>query len=160
MAAAVAPPKVSGGAVRLRTCRFHRAMTSTTPTKEAALIRNAVPTPAIAMITPASAGPIARAKLNSIPLSAVAEARSSLGTSSGNTARHVGLSKASPAERANVRNSSHIGEIRPAMVTPASTMPTPAIHISVNRMSLRRSTMSPMAPAGSANTKNGRALAV
>src|ERR1700683_2323028 len=34
------------------------------------------------------------------------------------------------------------------------------IHVSVNRTSLRRSTMSPMAPAGSAKIKNGRELAV
>ena len=109
MAAAVAPPSVSGGVDRLRGCRFQRAMITMTPRKDAALMANAVPTPDAAITIPASAGPKARAKLNSMPLSADADARSSLGTSSGKTARQVGLSKASPAERANVRTSSSDG---------------------------------------------------
>src|SRR5450755_635872 len=131
-----------------------------TPTKDAALMANAVPTPDAAMTTPASAGPTARAKLNSMPLSADADARSSWGTSSGKTARQLGLSNASPADRAKVRISNTSGDMSPAMVTTASTMATVAIHTSVNKINFRRSTMSPMDPAGKANTKNGRALAV
>ena len=160
MAAAVAPPNVSGGVDRLRGCRFQRAMTTMTPRKEAALMANAVPTPDAAITIPASAGPKARAKLNSMPLSADADARSSFGTSSGKTARQVGLSKASPAERANVRTSSSDGVICPLMVVAVRTMATLAIHTSVNKISFRRSTMSPMDPAGRAKTKNGKALAV
>src|SRR5216684_1777229 len=57
--------------------------------------------------TPANAGPTARARLNSIPLSAEAASRSSFATNSGRTARHVGVSKASPAESANVSASRH-----------------------------------------------------
>src|SRR5437016_8657317 len=52
------------------------------------------------------AGPIARAKLNSMPLSAMAGNKSSRGTTSGRTARHVGASSASPIERASVKSSS------------------------------------------------------
>ena len=121
---------------------------------------NAVPTPAAAMMMPAIAGPMARAKLNSMPLRAEADARSSFETSSGKTARQVGLSNASPAERPNVRISKSIGDMRPLIVTVARTMATPAIQTSVNKINLRRSTMSPMAPAGRAKMKNGRELAV
>src|SRR5258705_3254764 len=50
--------------------------------------------------------------------------------------------------------------MRPRIVTTASTVATRTIQNSVYRISRRRSTMSPMAPAGSAKTKNGRADAV
>ena len=146
--------------MRFVTGRFHRATTKMTPRNDAALTRKAVPAFAIAMTMPPSAGPMARAKLNSMPLSAAAAARSSCETSSGKTARHEGLSMASPAERAKVRTRSNTGESNPAKVTPARTMATQAIHTSVNKISLRRSTMSPRAPAGKARTKKGRALAV
>src|SRR5438094_7475447 len=53
---------------------------------------------------PASAGPTARAKLNSMPLSADAAGRSSFSTSSGRTARQVGVSNASPADSAKSQN--------------------------------------------------------
>ena len=112
------------------------------------------------MSTPASAGPTARAKLNSMPLRADAAARSALPTSSGNTARQVGVSIASPAERANVSASSSHGEMKPPMVATASTIATPSIQNSQYRINLRRSTMSPIAPAGNANTKNGNDEAV
>src|SRR5215470_2045155 len=46
------------------------------------------------------------------------------------------------------------------MVRTASTRETPTIHVSVKRISFRRSTRSPIAPAGSANTKKGKADAV
>ena len=92
---------------------------------------NAAPTLHAAITTPASAGPTARARLNSMPLSADADARSSFETSSGKTARQVGLSNASPAERANVRISSNSGDISPPKVRTASMIATPAIHISV-----------------------------
>jgi hypothetical protein len=93
-------------------------------------------------------------------LSADAAARSSFVTISGRTARHLGVSNASPAERANVSASRSHGEITATIVVTASTVATPAIQNSVYRISRRRSTMSPMAPAGSAKTKNGRADAV
>ena len=109
---------------------------------------------------PASAGPTARAKLNSIPLSADAAGRSSFRTSSGRTARHVGVSNASPADNAKVRISSITGDIHPARVITANTRETASIHVSVKRISLRRSTISPTAPAGNAKTKNGSADAV
>src|SRR5580700_4789591 len=136
MAATVAPVNVSGGAVRLRIGLFHLATTRITPTNDTKFATNAVATPATAMTTPASAGPTARARLNSIPFSADAAARSSLATSSGRTARHVGVSNASPAESANVNTSSSQGDIRPAMVKTARRKATPIIHDSVARTNL------------------------
>src|SRR5579864_583958 len=160
IAAIVAPVTVSGGVACLTAGRFQRATTRITPKKDKVFKRNAAPMPANAITKPASAGPTARAKLNSMPFSAEAAGRSSLRTSSGNTARQVGVSNASPAERAKVRMRSSTGDILPAIVITASTIATTTIHISVNRITLRRSTMSPMAPAGRARIKNGRADAV
>src|SRR5271169_6918978 len=109
MAATVAPANVSGGALLLRIGLFHLATTRMTPKNDTKFATNAVATPAAAMRTPASAGPTARARLNSIPFSADAAARSSLETSSGRIARQVGVSNASPAERVNVSTSSSHG---------------------------------------------------
>ena len=159
-AATVAPATVSGGVVRRRIGRFHRATSRITPKNETTLSANAAPTPTAAMMKPASAGPTALAKLNSMPFSAEAAARSSFLTSSGRIARHVGVSIASPAESANVRPSRSHGDMNPPIVATASTVATPTIQNSVYRINLRRSTMSPIAPAGSANTKNGSADAV
>src|SRR5579872_6580520 len=121
MAARVAPTIDSGGVERLTAGRRQRAITRITPKNESVLIRNAVPTPARAITPPASAGPTARAKLNSIPFRADAAARSSFSTNSGKTARQVGDSKASPAERQNVRMRRSIGDIAPAIVRAART---------------------------------------
>src|SRR5260370_5550608 len=156
----VAPVTVSGGVVRLTAGRFQRATTRITPKKDKVFNRNAAPIPANAITKPASAGPTARAKLNSMPLSADAAGRSSFSTNSGKTARQVGVSNASPADRAKVRMRSSTGDILPAIVTTASATAITTIHISVNKITLRRSTMSPMAPAGRARIKNGRADAV
>src|SRR5580700_3972151 len=82
MAATVAPVNVSGGAVRLRIGLFHLATNRMTPKNDTKFRTNAAATPATVMTMPASAGPTARERLNSIPLSADAAARSSLGTSS------------------------------------------------------------------------------
>src|SRR5215472_17381677 len=102
----VAPVNVSGGAVDLRIGLFHRATTKITPPNDMTLATKAVGTPATAITKPAAAGPTARARLNSMPFKAEADAKSSLGTNSGKIARQVGVSNASPAERANVNASS------------------------------------------------------
>src|ERR1700692_3341945 len=106
MAATVAPEKDSDGGLLFRTGLFHRATTRMTPKNDTKFVTKAAATPATDMITPASAGPTARARLNSIPLSAEAAARSSLGTHSGRIARHAGASNASPAESHNVSTKS------------------------------------------------------
>src|ERR1700688_2297321 len=160
IAATAAPVTVSGGVVRLTATRLQRATTRMTPKNDSVFKRNAAPMLANAITKPANAGPTARAKLNSIPFSAEAAGKSSFETSSGKTARQVGVSNASPAESANVRTSSATGDILPAIVIAASTTATITIHVSVRRITLRRSTMSPMAPAGSAKMKNGKADAV
>src|SRR5579864_9291756 len=125
MAATVAPDRDSGGALLLRTGLFHLATTTMTPKNDIKFVTNAAATPTADMITPARAGPTARARLNSIPFSADAAARSSLGTNSGSTARQAGVSNASPAERANVSTSSSQGDITPAMVRIARIKATP-----------------------------------
>lgn len=89
--ATVPPQTVSGSHLRLGTDRFHRAITAITPMNETALRKKAVPTPAAATMKPANPGPIARAKLNLIPFNAEAAGRSSFGTTSGKTARQVGV---------------------------------------------------------------------
>jgi hypothetical protein len=137
---------------------FARATTKITPMNETAFSRNADPAPAAAIGRPARPGPTARAKLNSMPLSADAAGRSSFLTSSGKTARQLGDSKASPAD--NAKASSGSGQTDPVRVSAANIRATPTIQLSVYRINLRRSTMSPMAPAGSAKMKNGKAEAV
>src|ERR1700678_1828476 len=160
MSPTVAPENVSGGAVSLRTGLFHFATTRMTPKNATKFATNAAATPATAITTPASAGPTARARLNSIPFSADAAARSSLGTNSGRIARHEGVSNASPADSANVNTSNTQGDINPPMVSTQRTSATLAIHTSAARISLRRSTISPAAPAGSDSRKYGRDEAV
>ena len=160
IAATVAPVTVSGGVARLTATRFQRNTTRMTPKNDSVFKTNAAPMPAKAITKPANAGPTARAKLNSMPFSAEAAGKSSFETSSGKTARHVGVSNASPAESANVRTSSRTGDILPAIVIAASAAATTTIHVSVRRITLRRSTMSPIAPAGSAKMTNGKADAV
>src|SRR6202451_1285638 len=160
MAATVAPENDSAGALLLRTGLFHLATTRMTPKNDTKFATNAVATPAAVMIMPASAGPTARARLNSIPFSADAAAMSSLGTNSGRIARHVGVSNASPAESANVNTSSSQGDMKPAMVKPARSRATPIIHDSVARTSLRRSKISPAEPAGRAYRRDGHETAV
>jgi hypothetical protein len=60
---------------------------------------------------------------------------------------------ASPTDRAKVRMRSSTGEILPAMVITASTTATTTLQISVNRISLRRSTMSPIGPGRESQNK-------
>src|SRR5579859_3266672 len=70
MAAAVAPVNVSAGAVRLRIGLFHLATTRMTPKNETTFATKAIATPAAAITAPATAGPTALARLNSIPFRA------------------------------------------------------------------------------------------
>ena len=67
---------------------------------------------------------------------------------------------ASPADSANVRASSSHGVMRPPIVATAMAVATHSIQASAYKMSARRSTMSPIAPAGSAKRKNGSVDAV
>ena len=119
-----------------------------------------MPIPAATIRNPPSAGPSARAKLNSIPFRAMAGIKPCCGTSSGRTARQVGASSASPIDKASVKRSSAQGVIKCSAVRIASATATENIHTSVVSISFRRSKMSPKAPAGSARRKNGNAEAV
>lgn len=105
----VAPVIVSGGVVCFRIGRFHLATTRITPQNDMTFATKAVETPATAITMPAAAGPTALARLNSMPFKADAAAKSSLDTNSGRTARQVGVSKASPADKANVSDKQQPG---------------------------------------------------
>src|SRR5262249_43421071 len=125
---------------------FHLATTRMTPKNDTKLATKAVATPAAAITTPASAGPTALARLNSIPFRADAAARSSFDTTSGRIARQVGVSNASPAESANVSASNNQGVIILLMVSTARISATAIIQASVYRTNLRRSKISPAEP--------------
>src|SRR5882757_11211132 len=67
-AARIAPDTVSRSEPGWRGGRFHRAITHNTPRYDAAFSENTVAIPNAAIRNPPSAGPIARARLNSMPL--------------------------------------------------------------------------------------------
>ena len=159
-AARIAPDTVSRSGPGWCGCRFHRAITHSTPRYDIAFSENTVAIPDAAMRNPPSAGPIARAKLNSMPFRAMAGINPSCGTTSGRTARQVGASSASPIDKASVKKSRTQGVIKCSTVRTASTTAAENIHTSVVSISFRRSKMSPKAPAGSASRKNGNAEAV
>ncbi len=116
-------------------------------------------TPTAPITRPPSAGPITREMLMPRPLSASAGASSFLGTSSGSTARKAGVSNAEPASSTKIRMRSVIGVIAPITVSTHSTTITASMKICAMMRSLRRSTMSASAPAGSANRNIGSAVA-
>ena len=124
-----------------------------------ALIRKVAPTPASPITRPPSAGPITREMLMPRPLSASAGPSSFLGTSCGSTARKAGVSNAEPASSTKIRMRSVIGVIAPITVSTHRSSITASIKICATMRSLRRSTMSASAPAGSANRNIGSAVA-
>src|SRR5205823_8321243 len=111
-------------------------------------------------VRPATAGPIARARLSETPDKVIALASSSRGTISGTIACHTGWFIATPIPRAEVSERSNQGVIQPKSVTTPRTPATTVIHVCVKSRYLRLSTRSPMAPAGRAKRKRGRLEAV
>src|SRR5205807_8845992 len=113
MPARSAPITRSPGSTEWRAGGFHAINTAITPTNETALRIKVALAPADATIIPPSAGPRARAILKLIPLSAIAEVSSAVGTRLGTTASHAGAFIADPTPSARVRISSNHGVIAP-----------------------------------------------
>ena len=82
-----------------------------------------------------------------------------LGTSSGSTARNAGVSKAEPVSSTKISSSKVIGVTSLVTVSRQSTSITASMNTWAMIRSLRRSTMSASAPAGSANRNIGSAVA-
>ena len=116
---------------------------------------NTAPTPSVAITTPASAGPAARAMLTPMLERLTAAGSCSRATSSGTTAWNEGAASAAPIPRASVKTSSSAGVIQPASVARPSAS-APSTDQSCARISRRRrSSMSPSAPAGRSSRNMG-----
>ena len=123
-----------------------------TPKNETAFSRKASPEPAAAMISPPNAGPMARATLKPAEFHATPAAKLRGETTSGVMACHAGSFSTAPKPIRQVSTSSRVGVILPASVSPPRAAAASTIQLCVNSNSLRRSTMSASAPAGSTTT--------
>src|SRR5947199_1500933 len=126
------------------------------PTHDNAFSANTSHTPTDATRTPAIAGPMAREMLMPMLFSAMADGSSSALTSSGTIAAHAGIVIAVPTPTAKVNASSPQGVVMSRAVSSASTPTTIRKYTWTAISSLRRSTISAIAPAGSASSITGR----
>jgi hypothetical protein len=150
----------SGGSSLGRAWGRQRNTTISTPTTETAFSRNTAAGPIAAMITPARAGPTARAMLYVALLRATAFGISGRGTSSGRIACQAGAVAALPRPMAKLRPRSSQGPTASSPVRAARSRPMTSIQLWVSSSSRRRSTTSARAPAGSPTKKSGRLPAV
>src|SRR5260370_39104171 len=111
------------------------------------------------MITPAMAGPSARAMLIATAPSPTAAGNSSRDTVSGMIACQEGRSIALPAPMASVITSNIHGCTTPAIVSTPSNVVTRNNHTCAMSRMRRRSSTSASAPAGSASKNRGRVVA-
>ena len=139
--------------------RRQRQRTKKTPSTDTALTKNTGPGPPATMITPARAGPIARAMLIAMLPSPTAAGSSSRGTVSGMRACQAGKSIALPAPMASVITSSIHGWITPVIVSTPSNAVVRNHHTCAMSRIRRRSKMSARAPAGSASRNSGSVVA-
>ena len=157
--ARIAAASRSAGSTAALGCRRQRHSTQKTPTTDTALMKNTGPGPPATIITPAIAGPIARAMLIATLPSPTAAGNSSRGTVSGMMACQAGKSTALPAPMASVITSSIQGWMTPVIVsTPSSAVVTNHHTCAMSRIR-RRSKMSARAPAGSASRNSGSVVA-
>ena len=140
--------------------RRQRRTTTEVVANARAVRPNAAAGPASATATPPSAGPVTRARLMATLLSVTACASSRRGTSSGMTACQAGSPATVPRPIANVSARSSAGDIRCATEVSARSALTTHIQPEAATSRRRRSTMSASAPAGSANSRPGRLIAV
>ncbi len=115
--------------------------------------------PSWATITPPMAGPMERAMLMPMELSATAEGSIGCGTSSETIAACAGIAIAAPQPMQKVSNTSSCGVSRSNAVSTAVAAATSSIQPWVNSRYLRRSTMSARVPAASANSTIGTVVA-
>ena len=112
-----------------------------------------MPEPAAAITSPPSAGPMARATLNPAEFRAMPAVKFWWETISGVMACQAGSFSTAPNPISSASNKSKVGVIFPASVSTPRAAAASTIQLCVNSSSLRRSTMSAMAPAGS-TTRN------
>ena len=119
-----------------------------------------VPTLVTTISTPPIAGPTARARFWLTEPSAIACGRSAGATSSGWSVCQVGDVHACPLPSANVSASSTNGVTSPASASAPSAAAAISMNVCATSRKRRRSTRSPTAPAGTANSSTGRLDAV
>ncbi|MNT62017.1 hypothetical protein D3C72_1997040 [compost metagenome] len=106
--------------------RFQRISTRADTTDSTALSTNTQALPRLAMMTPASNGPVMREAFMATALSAMAEGSCGLDTSSGISAENTGQRMARPMPLANVSASSSGAVMPPARMATHSTSATAA----------------------------------
>jgi hypothetical protein len=116
------------------------------------LIANAAGIPSAATVTAAAAGPIARARLYVIELSASALRRSDGGTSDDTNACEAGAENAEPTPSASEKPITTATPASPANASAASTAVSAAAPSCVTRITFRRSNRSATAPVHGART--------
>src|SRR5206468_4380600 len=159
MPARTADAMRSAGSVARRDSRRHRHRTTNTPTTDAALMRNTGPGPPATMITPAIAGPTARATLIATVPSPTLAGSSSRGTTSGIIACHAGMSTALPAPMASVIARSIHGCTTPVTVSTPSSAAIRNNQTWATSKTRRRSRISARAPPGRARRNSGMVVA-
>ena len=115
--------------------------------------------PAAATISPATAGPTARARLTATPLSASADGKSRRPTSSGMIACQAGAFSALPVPTRKVNSRRLQTFAPPSSVSPPRAALARSIQLCVTIRSRRRSTTSASAPATNARRKTGSVVA-
>ena len=142
-------------------CRgFHCMMTRATPRNASALIEMRSGAPRTGISKPPRAGPTIPERFSWIPPSVIAEGSSSLRTMSGTTAPQTGAPKASPIPSAKTHASTAPGLSTSVHAPKARITDQAACHSTALTITVRRFTMSAIAPAGSVKRKNGADAAV
>ncbi len=159
MPARTALRKCSRGREEEDVSRRQVSSAESTATNDVAYSANVRPDPPTSTSTPPNAGPIARARLKPMPFRAIACTRSSRGTSSGASAPQAGAVIAEPMPIAKVSASRLHTVISPISVSAASSAAAVMVQVWVISRNRRRSTMSAIAPAGSASRHIGRMVA-
>ena len=127
---------------------------------ESALRANTAATSMLAISTPATAGPTARARFMLMPPSAEAAGSWERGTSSGIRACQAGMVRVWAQPSRNVNVSSSAGVVLPAAVRAARAPAMSSAAVCTAMMSRRRSNTSANTPAGRARKNTGDMLAV
>ena len=134
----------------LRIGLFHLVTTTMTPRNDRKFTTNAAATPARGYNEARERGTHCPGEIELDPVQRRCCRKIVFGNQFRQNCAPRGVSNASPAESANVNTSNSQGDMNPPMVKTTRSNATPIIHDSVNRTSLRRSTISPAEPAGRA----------
>lgn len=140
--------------------RRQRMMVKPATSESTAFSTNTQWLPRLAMMAPASSGPMMREAFIATPLSASAAGSCWRLTSSGTMAANTGQRMARPMPLAKVSASSTCAVMPPLRMAAHSTMATPATQNCVIMKYLRRSRMSARAPLGRPRRNTGAVDAV